>query len=140
MQYWILKSEPEAFSFQELLDKGWTHWDGVRNHQAKNNLKAMQVGDIALFYHSVSEKALVGISKITQTAYPDPTDEKWVAVRVEPVLKLTQPVTLEQIKADPKLTELKLVKQSRLSVVPITQKEFEHLLSLSKTVLQSLSV
>jgi predicted RNA-binding protein with PUA-like domain len=142
-QYWILKSEPETFSFNDLLKNGWTHWDGVRNYQARNNLKAMQVGDIALFYHSISDKSLVGVCKITQTAYPDPTEEiakgatpKWVAVRVEPIGKLNQPVELQAIKEDPQLSEIALIKQSRLSVIPIKKSEFDYLLKLSQTPLQ----
>lgn len=133
--YWILKSEPEVFSYADLEKNGWTHWDGVRNFQARNNLQAMKVGDLALMYHSVSEKSVVGVTKIAKTAYPDPSDDtgKWSAVRVEPVKKFTKPVELAEIKADPKLSDIALVRQSRLSVVPITKAEFEHLLKLGQT-------
>jgi len=131
-QYWLMKSEPEAYSWQRLLTEGKTLWEGVRNYQARNNLKQMQVNDLALFYHSVSEKAVVGVCKVTQTAYPDPTDEtgKWVVVDVVPVETLATPVTLAAIKATEALTEIALVRQSRLSVVPLTQAEFDLILSM----------
>jgi predicted RNA-binding protein with PUA-like domain len=131
-QYWLMKSEPEAYSWQRLLTEGKTLWEGVRNYQARNNLKQMQVNDLALFYHSVSEKAVVGVCKITQTAYPDPTDEtgKWVVVDVIPVETLAVPVTLAAIKATEALAEIALVRQSRLSVVPLTQAEFDLILSM----------
>jgi predicted RNA-binding protein with PUA-like domain len=131
-QYWLMKSEPEAYSWQRLLTEGKTLWEGVRNYQARNNLKQMQVNDLALFYHSVSDKAVVGVCKITQTAYPDPTDEtgKWVVVDVIPVETLAVPVTLAAIKATEALAEIALVRQSRLSVVPLTQAEFDLILSM----------
>jgi predicted RNA-binding protein with PUA-like domain len=124
--YWILKSEPETFSYADLVKDGFTHWDGVRNHQAKNNLKAMQAGDWALIYHSVSEKAVVGIAKISKAHYPDPTDatQKWVAVGVVPEKALKTPVTLNELKAHPQLQNLALIRQSRLSVVPVSADEF----------------
>lgn len=127
-----MKSEPEAYSWQRLLTEGKTLWEGVRNYQARNNLKQMQVNDLALFYHSVSEKAVVGVCKITQTAYPDPTDDtgKWVVVDVVPVETLAVPVTLAAIKATEALAEIALVRQSRLSVVPLTQAEFNLILSM----------
>ena len=127
-----MKSEPEAYSWQRLLTEGKTLWEGVRNYQARNNLKQMQVNDLALFYHSVSEKAVVGVCKVTQTAYPDPTDEtgKWVVVDVVPVQTLALPVTLAAIKATEALAEIALVRQSRLSVVPLTQAEFALILSM----------
>jgi predicted RNA-binding protein with PUA-like domain len=131
-QYWLMKSEPDAYSWQRLLSEGKTLWEGVRNYQARNNLKQMQVGDLALFYHSVSEKAVVGVCKVTQTAYPDPTDEtgKWVVVDVVPVETLAVPVTLASIKATPALAEIALVRQSRLSVVPLTLAEFTCILTM----------
>ena len=131
--YWILKSEPETFSYSDLEKEGWTHWDGVRNYQARNNLQAMKKGDLGLMYHSISDKAIVGVVKIAKEAYPDPTDEKWVAVRVEPFKKISHPVTLADIKADTKLKEIALVRQGRLSVIPITKAEFEHLLKMGQT-------
>jgi predicted RNA-binding protein with PUA-like domain len=136
-QYWILKTEPETFSWQDLLTTGWTHWDGVRNYQARNNLKSMAVGDIALIYHSVSSKALVGLAHITQAAYPDPTDEKWVAVRVEPLKPLNHLLTLADMKADEQLSEIALIKQGRLSVVPLCKEAFQHILERTHTTLEA---
>ena len=131
-QYWLMKSEPETYSWQRLLTEGKTLWEGVRNYQARNNLKQMQVGDIALFYHSVSEKAIVGICKITQMAYPDPTDEtgKWVVVDVVPVETFALPVTLATIKSTEALAEMAFIRQSRLSVVPLTLAEFTLIVSM----------
>jgi predicted RNA-binding protein with PUA-like domain len=133
-QYWLLKSEPEAYSWHRLVTEGKTYWEGVRNYQARNNLQQMQVGDLALFYHSVSEKAVVGVCHITQTAYPDPTDTtgKWVVVDVEPLHPLPYPVTLAHIKATETLQEIALVRQSRLSVVPLTQTEFEQIIKMGQ--------
>lgn len=138
--YWLMKTEPETFSFEDLERDGWTHWDGVRNYQARNNLSAMNAGDLALIYHSVGPKCVVGLAKITQTAYPDPTDPtgKWVAVRVEPVQRLTEPVTLETIKNTPELAQTALIKQARLSVMPMTRQEFDCMLTLSKTPVKAL--
>lgn len=137
-QFWLMKSEPSAFSYQDLEKTGWTHWDGVRNHQAKKNLAAMQVGDLALIYHSVTDKAVIGVAKITKAAYPDPTDDtgKWLAVRVEPVQALTQPVTLEQVKNTPELVDIPLVRQARLSVMPLSEADFQKILALGKTQLE----
>jgi predicted RNA-binding protein with PUA-like domain len=133
--YWLMKTEPSTFSYTDLETTGWTHWDGVRNHQAKKNLMAMRVGDLAFIYHSVLEKALVGLAKITQDAYPDPTDEtkKWVAVRVEPIKRLQKTVSLQEIKDIPALANIALVRQGRLSVAPLTESEFEQLLKMAKT-------
>jgi predicted RNA-binding protein with PUA-like domain len=121
MQYWLLKSEPETFGWDDLCRLGRDMWDGVRNHQAANNLRAMQVGDRAFFYHSVNEKRIVGIAEVVRTAYPDPTDDsgRFVVVDVTPVAPLPQPVTLQQIKDDPRLGHLALVRQARLSVMPV---------------------
>jgi predicted RNA-binding protein with PUA-like domain len=134
-----MKSEPETFSYSDLEREGWTHWDGVRNYQARNNLSAMNVGDFALIYHSVSDKQVVGIAQITKAAYPDPTDTtgKWVAVKVEPVQRLNTPVTLEQIKTTPRLAEMPLVKQARLSVMPISETDFHAILALGDTRLEA---
>lgn len=134
MNYWLMKTEPETFSFEDLLRDGKTHWDGVRNHQAQNNMKAMQIGDQALIYHSVSEKAVVGLAQISKTAYPDPTaapGEKWIAVEVKPVRKLKHPVSLKTIKETSSLAEISLVRQGRLSVMPLSEKDFETVLALS---------
>jgi predicted RNA-binding protein with PUA-like domain len=127
MQYWLLKSEPYKYSWENLEQDGKTFWDGVRNFQARNNLKAMKQGDYALFYHSNEGKEIVGIAKIIGEAYQDPTteDANWVAVDVAPVSKLKQPVSLETIKSHPVLQNMALVKQSRLSVCPVTKQEFE---------------
>ena len=121
MAYWLVKSEPGAWSWQQQADAGTTHWDGVRNHQAVNNLKAMRVGDRVLFYHSGEAREIVGIVEVTRAYYPDPHDPsgRFGMVDVSTVAPLARPVTLAAIKADPRLHHLALVRQSRLSVVPI---------------------
>ncbi len=131
MQYWLVKSEPETFSWDDLEKAGSTVWDGVRNYQARNHLKNMQLGDLVLFYHSVSEKSVVGLAKVIKTAYQDPTtdDSRWLAVDIEPVQKLAQSVPLEWIKNQPLLANIPLIKQSRLSVMPLTQAEFEAIMN-----------
>lgn len=131
MNYWLVKQEPEAYSFDDLVKDGKTDWTGVRNFQARNNLTTMKKGDKVLFYHSISEKAVVGIAEVSQTAFPDPTDEKWFAVEVKPVKKLKEPVTLEQIKSNAALANIALIKQSRLSVMPLTKDEYEEILSMA---------
>jgi predicted RNA-binding protein with PUA-like domain len=133
MKYWLLKSEPEAYSYDKLVGEKTGRWDGVRNYMARNNLRAMAVGDQAFFYHSVQEKAVVGICKVSKTAYPDPTAESgdWSCVEVKPVKKLPNPVTLEQIKADPPLAQIAMLKYNRLSVVPLTPEEFARILELA---------
>lgn len=132
MQYWLVKSEPETYSWADLVRDGKICWDGVRNYQARNNLQQMQPGDLVLFYHSVSEKAVVGIAKVARTAYPDPTadDVKWVAVDLVPERDFKDAVTLDQIKKDSRLENIALLRQSRLSVMPLRPEEFEVLLSL----------
>jgi predicted RNA-binding protein with PUA-like domain len=129
-----MKSEPDVFSYDDLVQKGQEHWDGVRNYTARNNMKAMKVGDKALFYHSNIDKAVVGIMKIVKTAYQDPTsdDERWVCVDVAPFKKLKKSVSLAQIKANPNLQEIKMIKQGRLSVIDITKEEFEEILKMSQ--------
>jgi predicted RNA-binding protein with PUA-like domain len=126
MSTWLLKSEPSAYSWQDLVKEGRTHWNGVRNHQAANNLKAMKRGDRAFFYHSGEERAIVGIAEIVKEAYPDPSDEtgRFVMVDVKPLEPVATPVTLATIKADKRLAELALLRQGRLSVVPITAEEW----------------
>ena len=131
MKYWMVKQEPEAYSFDDLLKEGKTDWTGVRNFQARNNLRAMRAGDRVLFYHSVSEKAVVGVAEVSREEFPDPTDEKWSAVELVPVEKFAQTVTLDAIKAEPSLADIALIKQSRLSVMPLTSDEFHKILSLS---------
>lgn len=126
MQYWLMKSEPDAYSWSKLLADGKGHWDGVRNHQASNNLKAMRKGDRAFFYHSNIGKEIVGVMEIVREHYPDRTDldGKWVMVDVKPLFPVKQPVTLAQVKAEPRLKDLLLVRHSRLSVVPVAPAEW----------------
>jgi predicted RNA-binding protein with PUA-like domain len=132
MQHWLVKSEPEKYAWADLVRDGRTTWDGVRNYQARNNLQQMQPGDLVLYYHSVSEKAIVGIAKVDRPAYPDPTtdDPKWVVVDLVPFRDFKDPVTLEQIKQDKRLENIALLRQSRLSVMPLTAEEFDVLLAL----------
>jgi predicted RNA-binding protein with PUA-like domain len=130
MRHWLLRSEPDAYSWDNLIrDKG-TEWNGVRNYTARNFLKEMQPGDQALFYHSNTEKAAVGIMEITRAWQPDGDDGKWASVAVKPVRKLTKPVTLEAIKAEPRLTALEMLRQSRLSVTPVRDEEWSVLLEM----------
>lgn len=133
MHYWLMKSEPDAFSWNDLVKKGRAEWDGVRNHAAQQNMKSMQVGDRALFYHSNIGLECVGIMEIVRGAEQDSTDDtgKWIAVEVAPVEKLKRTVTLKQIKADPALANMAIVRQSRLSVAPVTAEEYAHILELS---------
>lgn len=132
-QYWLVKQEPEKYSWQDLVRDTRTDWDGVRNYQARNNLKAMRPGDLVLFYASVSLKEVQGIATVSRAAYPDPTtdDERWVAVELEAQTTLPQPVTLEQIKNDSRLAEIALIKQSRLSVMPLRKAEYDRILKLA---------
>ncbi|RDV16993.1 EVE domain-containing protein [Pontibacter diazotrophicus] len=132
MQHWLVKSEPEKYAWADLVKDGRTMWDGVRNYQARNNMQQMQPGDLVLYYHSVSEKAIVGIAKVEKAAYPDPTtdDDKWVVVDLAPFRDFKDPVTLEQIKKDKRLENIALLRQSRLSVMPLTAEEFDVLLAL----------
>ena len=135
MQYWLVKQEPEKYPWAQFVrDKG-TYWDGVRNYQARNNLRGMKEGDLVLYYHSVSEKAVVGVAKVMTQAYPDPTAKEgdWSVVDLKPLKAITEPVTLDQIKTDPKLSEVALIKQSRLSVMPLRVDEFKRILLLGKT-------
>ena len=135
MQYWLVKQEPEKYPWAQFVrDKG-TYWDGVRNYQARNNLRGMKEGDLVLYYHSVSEKAVMGIASVTTEAYPDPTAKEgdWSVVDLKPLKAITEPVTLDQIKTDPKLSEVALIKQSRLSVMPLRADEFKRILLLGKT-------
>jgi predicted RNA-binding protein with PUA-like domain len=128
--YWLMKSEPESYSWANLVRDGSTEWDGVRNNAARLHLKAMKVGDEAFFYHSMSDKAVVGIMRVTREAQPDPKDADWVSVRVEPVKHLS-PVTLAEIKAEPKLAKMELIRQSRLSVAPVRDDEWKQVLKMS---------
>lgn len=127
MQYWLVKSEPEVYSWEQFVKDKRTFWDGVRNYQARNNMQAMAVGDQVIFYHSSDVKAAVGIAEVVKTAYPDPTtdDPAWVVVDLKPVRPLKRPVTLAEIKAMPAMNNVALVRQARLSVLPLTEAEFK---------------
>jgi predicted RNA-binding protein with PUA-like domain len=133
--YWLVKQEPEAYSWQDFIKDGKTAWTGVRNFQARNNLRSMKKGDTVLFYHSVSEKQVVGLATVAKEAYPDPsaTEGDWVCVDLAPVKALKKPVTLEQIKGDRTLKGMALVRQSRLSVNPVTEEQFQRLIELAGT-------
>ena len=132
MQYFLVKSEPFKYSWAQLLKDGQTFWDGVRNYQARNNLKAMQAGDLVLFYHSNEGKEVVGVAKVVKEHYQDPTttDERWVVVDLAPVQTLKKPVSLETIKEDAQLQEIALVRQGRLSVMPLKREEFDRIVQL----------
>ena len=133
MKYWLLKSEPEAWSWDNQVKEGASMWDGVRNYQARNNLKEMRKNDLCFFYHSVTERSVVGIVKVVKEHYPDPTDKtgRFVVVDVKAIKKLENPVSLDQIKKNKKLKNIALIKQSRLSVMPIEIKEWEEIIKLS---------
>ena len=131
MAHWLMKSEPESYSWSDLVRDSGTEWDGVRNNAARLHLKAMKVGDTAFFYHSMSDKAVVGIMRIAREAGPDPKDANWVSVRVEPVEPLARPVTLAEIKAEPKLAKIELIRQSRLSVAPVRDDEWTTILTMA---------
>ena len=135
--YWLMKSEPFKYAWDQLVRDGSTYWDGVRNYEARNNLAAMKKGDLALYYHSNEGKEVVGVVEIVKESYPDPTtdDERWVVVEIEPRVPFREPVSLGTIKVDPKLAQIQLVRRGRLSVVPLTAAEFRYLLELGKTVL-----
>ncbi len=132
--YWMVKQEPAAYSWDQFVKDGKTAWTGVRNFQARNNLRAMHKGDRVLFYHSVTGKEVVGIAQVVREAYADPTAQEgdWDCVDLAPVEPLTNPVTLEEIKAHPTLKDIGLVRQSRLSVIPLTKAGFDEILKLAK--------
>jgi predicted RNA-binding protein with PUA-like domain len=133
-RYWLIKSEPAAYGWDDLVRDGETLWDGVRNHRAAMNLRAMKVGETAFFYHSVTGKEIVGVAEISEAGLTDPKDPdgKWAAVRIKPVRALERPVTLAEIKADASLADIELVRQSRLSVAEIRPAEWERICSLAK--------
>ncbi|MDP9080281.1 MAG: EVE domain-containing protein [Bacteroidota bacterium] len=133
MQHWLVKSEPFKYSWEKFNKDGRTFWDGVRNYQARNNLREMKEGDLVLFYHSNEGKEVVGIAKVVKEAYQDPTtsDQNWVVVDLAPVEPLKTPVTLEEIKADAQLKDIGLVRQGRLSVMGVKREEFDRILELS---------
>ncbi|TVP50700.1 MAG: EVE domain-containing protein [Mongoliibacter sp.] len=132
MKYWLVKSEPEEFSYQDLQETKDTVWDGVRNYQARNYLKEMELGDLVLYYHSGKEKAIVGLAKVTEESFLDAKDKEgkgWVAVRIMAKKLFKQQLRLDQIKMDPKLGDMLLLKQSRLSVMPVEKHEFDHIIN-----------
>jgi predicted RNA-binding protein with PUA-like domain len=131
MARWLMKSEPESYGWADLVRDGGTEWDGVRNNAARLHLKAMKKGDEAFLYHSMSDKAVVGIMRIAREAQPDRKDADWVSVRVEPVKPLPRPVTLAEIKAEPRLAKMELVRQSRLSVAPVREDEWKVVVELA---------
>jgi predicted RNA-binding protein with PUA-like domain len=133
MAHWLVKSEPSAYSWSKLVSEGRTAWDGVRNFQARNNLAAMRNGDSVFFYHSVDDKQVVGVARVVREAYPDKTSDEdgWLAVDLEPAEALANPVSLEQIKADARLGDIALVRQGRLSVMPVSAEESRAIMSLS---------
>ena len=135
MAYWLFKSEPGAWSWDDQVRDGTAEWDGVRNHQAANNMKAMKVGDLAFFYHSVNEKQVVGIVEVAKEYYPDPSDAsgRFGMVDVKAVKPVNRPVTLAEIKAEPRLEKLALVRQSRLSVVPVGDEEWRIICAMAET-------
>ena len=132
MAYWLLRSEPDAYGWDDLIRDGGTEWNGVRNYTARNFLKVMEPGDRAIFYHSNTQKAAVGIMEITRAWQPDGDDGKWASVAVKPVAALAHPVPLEAIKAEPRLAALEMVRQSRLSVTPVRDEEWAVILEMAK--------
>ena len=132
MNHWLVKSEPHKYSWEKFNEEGRTFWDGVRNYQARNNLREMKIGDMVLFYHSNEGKCVVGIAKVVKEAYQDPTtdNQNWVVVDLIPLETLRQPVMLEQIKADERLKDIGLVRQGRLSVMALKTEEFDRIVEL----------
>ncbi|MBE7174692.1 MAG: EVE domain-containing protein [Williamsia sp.] len=135
MNFWLVKTEPGKYGWHHFIEQGRAVWDGVRNYQARNNLKTMKLGDQVLFYHSVTNPGVVGLAQVVREAYPDPTvpdDVRWVVVDLDPVMLLETPVSLARIKSEPLLANLGLLKQSRLSVMPVRPDEFELILKLGQ--------
>lgn len=132
MNYWLLKTEPGTFSWDDLVKDKKAVWDGVRNFQARNNLKSMKKGDLAFIYHSMDDKAVIGIAEITREYFPDPKDQDWVAVEIKPVKKLKNTVNLGTIKQENRLANMVLVKNSRLSVQPVRKEEFDLVIGMSE--------
>jgi predicted RNA-binding protein with PUA-like domain len=130
--YWMVKQEPETYSWDDFVRDGRTDWSGVRNYQARNNLRSMKVGDRVLFYHSGKDKAVVGLAEVAKSAYADPTsdDPQWVAVDLKPTKPLSNPVQLAAIRYDKRLSQLPLIRQSQLSVMPLTKDEFDVIVSM----------
>jgi len=132
MKYWLAKSEPSAYSWEQLLKDKSTAWTGVRNYAARNNLKAMKKGDLVFFYHSNEGLCIIGTAKVIKEAYPDPTDKEWVAVDIAPSEALKKPVTLAQMKGEKKLSEMALIRIGRLSVSPVTKPEYDIIIKMSR--------
>ena len=134
-KYWLMKSEPSKYSFAQLVREGTTIWDGIRNFEARNNMRAMKVGDLALFYHSNDGRSVVGVARITREAYPDPSaaGEDWSVVDIAPVAPLKVQVSLDAIRSEAALAEIALLKRSRLSVVPVSKEHFDRILKMGKT-------
>jgi predicted RNA-binding protein with PUA-like domain len=133
MNYWLVKSEPSEYGWEDLVSKGEDIWDGIRNYQARNYLKEMAVGDEVLFYHSGKNKEIVGVAKVSEAAFPDleeGEDKGWVAIKIKPHKQLANPVTLEQIKTNNILSSMQLVKQSRLSTMPVEKNQYDHIIKL----------
>lgn len=135
MAFWLVKQEPSKYSWEQFVKDKKTYWDGVRNYQARNNLQSMRKGDLVFFYHSVVGKEIIGIAQITRENYPDPTsdDPTWVVVDLKPIKSMKVPVSLGQIKSNPRLFKIALLKQSRLSVLPLSQTEFKIILKMGQT-------
>lgn len=131
-QHWLIKSEPSTYSFQRLVSDGHTVWDGVRNFEARNNLRAMKKGDLCLFYHSNDGKAVVGIARVSREAYPDPGDADWTAVDIEPVRAVAHPVTLEEMRESPVLANMAMVRRPRISVTVVTPEEYDAIVAMTK--------
>lgn len=131
MHYWIVKTEPSTYSWKDLELRGEDTWDGVRNYQARNNLNLMKQGDQVLIYHSGTEKALVGLAQVSQSAFPDPQDEAWVAVKLQAIQSLSNSVTLSRLQSEPSLAEISLLKQSRLSVHSLSKEAYQLIQILS---------
>lgn len=136
MDYWLMKTEPGNYSWDDLVKDTQTYWDGVRNYQARNHMKNMKVGDLVLYYHSVDQKSVVGVARIVKEYYQDPTteDDRWVAVDIVPEYPLKKPITLSEIKSEPRLTDMVLVKSMRLSVQPVRKEEFDIIMQMSESL------
>lgn len=130
--HWLVKTEPSTYGWERFVAEGGTRWDGVRNPTARRNLAAMKQGDPVLFYHSGEGKEVVGLARVAREAYPDPADERWLAVDLEPVRALARPIPLAELKADRALAKLPMLRQPRLSVVPLTKSEFDRITALGK--------
>lgn len=135
MNYWLIKTEPNTYSWDDFVKLGRDHWDGVRNYAARNNMRSMKVGDLALFYHSVNDKCVIGIAKVAREHYQDPTteDKRWSVVDFVPEKKLKKPVMLDAVKQDERLSEMVLVNNSRLSVQPVKREEFDIIIAMSES-------